>query len=176
MASNSTVLVEIDVSRSVVSDLPPRGIKRRDAENQASGLASKTADHSHGAAGDQINRFLLCTLVGESAKGIKASAARMGESLPMTMIVRAVLRSYRLAAKDEDGPLFESQVDLAGLRSLNAEVLKDVLAHNSRDRVKNSETRVASAARVHDDARIKTEKAELARVIELRDRLAETFR
>jgi len=127
-------------------------------------------------AGDQVNGFLLCTLVSESAKRIKASAERAGESLPMTMIVRGVLRSYRLAAKDRNGPLSEPELDMAGLRVLNEKVLKDEIARHTRDRVKNSEMRLAHAERLGDDARIKAEKDGLEHALELRDRLGKESR
>lgn len=127
-------------------------------------------------AGDQVNGFLLCTLVSESAKRIKISAERAGESLPMTMIVRAVLRSYRIAAKDKYGPLSDPELDIEGITLLNDKVLKDEIARHSRDRVKNSEMRLAHAEGVGDDARIKVEKDGLEHAIEARDRLGRDSR
>jgi hypothetical protein len=135
---------------------------------------TKTSDVQR-EAGDQVNRFLLCALVSESAKRIKVSAEKAGAILPMTMVVRGVLRSYRLAAKDRNGPLTEPELDIAGLRRLNEKVLKDQIALHTRDRVKNSETRLAHAVRLGDDARIKVEKDGLEQAIESRDRLAKRF-
>jgi hypothetical protein len=126
-------------------------------------------------AGDQVNRFLFCALVSESAKLIKASATGAGESLPMAMIVRGVLRSYRLAAKDEYGALAEPEFDMAGLRRLNKKILRDEIARHSQDIVKTSEARLARAKQLGDDTRILAEKDALERAIELRDRLAEKF-
>jgi hypothetical protein len=100
----------------------------------------------------------------------------MGETLPMTVIVRSVLQSYRLAAKDKDGPLARAEPDIAGLQSLNARILKDELTRHSRDRVRNSRIRLAHAERLKDDGKIVAEKERLERAIELHDRLADEFR
>lgn len=105
-------------------------------------------------SGDQVNRFLLCTLVSESAKQIKASAQRAGESIPMTVIVRAVLRSYRHAAKDKYGPFSQAEVDRDGLRDLNKRVLDDEIARQQLGRAKNPETRYASGEHPERGARI----------------------
>jgi len=123
-----------------------------------------------------VNGFLLCTLISESAKRIKMSAERAGESLPMTMIVRAVLRSYRIAAKDKYGPLSDPELDIEGITLLNDKVLKDEIARHSRDRVKNSEMRLAHAEGQGDDARIKVEKDGLEHAIEVRDRIGRESR
>jgi hypothetical protein len=83
---------------------------KTDASNRA--RAAKVGDKRSDAAdtsrserdaGDQVNRFLLCTLVSESSKRIKASAERAGESMPLAMIVRGVLRAYRVAAARKTG-------------------------------------------------------------------------
>jgi hypothetical protein len=104
------------------------------------------------------------------------SAEKSGESLPMTMVVRGVLRAYRLAAKDKYGPLAEPDLDITGLMSLNEKVLRDEIARHSRDRVKNSETRLAHAERLGDDTRVKAEKDGLEHAIALRDRLTREYR
>jgi hypothetical protein len=127
-------------------------------------------------AGDQVNRFLLCTLVSESSKRIKASAEKAGESMPLAMIVRGVLRAYRVAASDKEGPLAGLELDIAGLKRLNERVLKGEIARHTRERVKNSEARLARAERLGDDTRIKAEKGELELAIEVRHRLAEVYR
>jgi len=127
-------------------------------------------------AGDQVNRFLLCTLVRESSRRIKASAQRAGESLPMTMIVRSVLRSYRLAAMDKAGPLAGPHLDAAGLRVLNARVLNSEIARHCGERVRNGKARVARAERLGDAARIRIEKDELEHALESMDRLTGLFR
>jgi hypothetical protein len=178
MTSDSTELAEEGPGHSAVSDYPDSAIGVKALENQApEGINLMTkAPLSKREAGDQVNRFLLCTLVGESAKRIKLSAGEMGETLPMTMIVRSVLRSYRLAAKDEHGPLAKAEPDISGLQSLNGKILRDELARHSRDRVRNSEMRLAHAERLGDDGRIMAEKERLERAIELRARLARRFR
>lgn len=127
-------------------------------------------------AGDQVNRFLLCTLVSESSKRIKASAERAGESMPLATIVRGVLRAYRVAAADKDGPLAGPDLDIVGLKRLNEKVLKGEIARHTREKVKNSEARLARAERLGDDSRIKAEKGELELAIEVRHRLAEVYR
>jgi hypothetical protein len=126
--------------------------------------------------GDQINRFLLCALVNESSRQIKRSAQKAGATLPMTMIVRGVLRSYRLAATDEYGPLAGPGFDISGLRRLNDGILRCEIARHTRDSVKNSEARLAQAQRHGDGERIKVERDGLEHAIELRDRLAEKLR
>jgi hypothetical protein len=168
MTSNSTVLIDEGRQAAKISSNSPSGV--RGLKKQA-GTQRTNDSFAEREAGDQVNGFLLCTLVSESAKRIKASAERSGESLPMTMIVRAVLRSYRIAAKDKHGPLSDPELDIAGLRLLNEKVLKDEIARHSRDRVKNSEMRLAHAEQVGDDGRIKVEKDGLEHAIELRDRL-----
>jgi len=126
-------------------------------------------------AGDQVNRFLLCALVSESAKRIKTTAAQTGEALPMAAVVRGVLRAYRVAAKDEHGPLSQATPDFKGLERLNKKVLRDEITRHARDRVKTSEASLARARRFGDDARIKAEADKLEHAIALRDRLAEEF-
>ena len=176
MAINSTVAAD-DGESHIIAKLPK-------LSNSAIGLGdlgraahSETTYSSHAEreAGDQVNRFLLCVLVSESSKRIKASGEKVGELLPMTKIVRGVLRSYRLAAKDKLGPLAGPDLDMAGLRVLNEKVLKSELARHSRERVKTSETRLAHAERLNDDTRIKAEKDGLERAIELRDRLTRDY-
>jgi hypothetical protein len=126
-------------------------------------------------SGDQVNRFLLCALVSESAKRIKTRAAQTGETLPMAAIVRGVLRAYRVAAKDEHGPLSQATPDYAGLEGLNRKVLRDEITRHARDRVKTSEASLGRAKRFGDDAKVKAEADKLAHAIALRDRLAEEF-
>jgi hypothetical protein len=126
-------------------------------------------------AGDQVNRFLLCALVSESAKRIKTRAARTGESLPMAAVVRGVLRAYRVAAKDQHGPLSQATPDYAGLEGLNKKVLRDEITRHARDRVKNSEASLARARRFGDDTKVKAEADKLEHAIALRDRLVEEF-
>ena len=127
-------------------------------------------------AGDQVNRFLLCALVAESSRQIKARAEKAGQSLPMTNIVRGVLRSYNSAAVDKAGPLAGRELDMAGLRCLNEKVLTSEIARHSRDRVSDSRVKLACAERLGDRERIKAERDGLEHAIELQDRFAELFR
>jgi hypothetical protein len=93
--------------------------------------------------GDEVNRFLLCTLVNNASRYIKASAERSGEPVPMATIVRGVLRSFRLAAIDHDGPLNGSVLDVPALTTLNSRVLRSEIGRYDRARAKRNETRLA---------------------------------
>lgn len=180
IASNSTIIADDGESRVIpkLSEYTNKATETRAVEKRAPATYSSAPSSSRPdrEAGDQVNRFLLCVLVSESAKRIKATAEKSGESLPMTMVVRGVLRAYRMAAKDKYGPLAEPDLDITGLMSLNEKVLKDEITRHSRDRVKNSETRLAHAERLGDDARVKAEKDGLEHAIALRDRLTREFR
>jgi hypothetical protein len=179
-ASNSTVIADDGDSRVIakLSRSPNDSAEARGGGRRAAATYSPVSSNSRPdrEAGDQVNRFMLCALVSESAKRIKASAEKAGESLPMTMVVRGVLRAYRLAARDKYGPLAEPDLDVTGLMSLNEKVLRDEIARHSRDRVKNSEARLAHAERAGDDARVKAEKDGLEHAIALRERLTREFR
>jgi hypothetical protein len=98
-----------------------------------------------------VNRFLLCKLVNDASKEIKANAERSGETLPMTMIVRGVLRSFRLAAMDKDGPLTGSVLDIPALTSLNSRVLHGEIARYDRARAKRNEAKSARAERPNEN-------------------------
>ena len=164
---------EISMLNSV--DLPDSVFEAQAAEKQspAAQRQMKIASGVEREWGDQVNRFLLCALVSESSKSIKASAAKSGESLPMSMIVRSVLRSYRLALKDKCGPLSEAEVDIAGLKMLNKKVLKNEIARSSRDKVNNIKRQLAHARRHGDDVRVKAVEEDLERAVSSRDRLYE---
>lgn len=116
--------------------------------------------------GDQVNRFLLCALVKESSRQLKANA---GRAFPMSAIVRGVLRSYRVAASDVDGPLAGTEVDIEQLRHLNERVLRSETRRLALERVGDSQVSLARAERLGDDTRIKFEKTELELAIEIRD-------
>ena len=179
MKSNSAVLAD-NGSRQVAakrSGWPNSAIGAGKLKKQTSTRAEvANTSAAERESGDQVNGFLLCTLVSESAKRIKSAAERAGESLPMTMIVRAVLRSYRTAARDKYGPLSDAELDIEGITLLNEKVLKDEIARHTKDRVKNSELRLAHAEGLGDDARIKVEKDGLEHAIEVRDRLGRESR
>jgi hypothetical protein len=176
MASNMSVAVKDGEAPglSTLGDLPNSAFETEAVEKHASTAQNqKTFDSGiQRETGDQVNRFLLCALISESSKSIKASAEKAGESLPMSMIVRGVLRLYRAAAKDKYGPLAEGVLDIAGLRVLNEQVLRGEIARHSRDRVSNSQRQLALAQRHGDDTQIKAGKDALDRAIAWRDRSA----
>ena len=165
MASNisMTNLVELPEGESEAHVTEKRSPSPQSQMASASSIQREVGDH--------VNRFLLCALVSESSKSIKASAEKAGESLPMAMIVRGVLRSYRMAAKDNAGPLADAELDIAGIRMLNKKVLKDEIARYSRDRVINIKRQLAQAQRHGDESRIKAVEDDLGRAITSRDRL-----
>lgn len=125
---------------------------------------------------DQVNRFLLCTLVSESSKRIKESAAKAGEPMPLASIVRGVLRAYRIAASDPEGPLSGPMSDMSRVKRLNDEVLRFEIARHTGERVRNTEARLDRAERLGDESRIKAEKGELELALQVRRRLAEVYR
>ena len=88
-------------------------------------------------AGDQVNGFLLCTLVSDSAKRLKTRARRAGISLPMTVVTRFVLRAYRLSASDHFGPFATTTIDIPMLRRMDAKILDDIFAYQSVEKSKN---------------------------------------
>jgi len=139
------------------------------------GATHPSATRVERETGDEINRFLLCVLVSKSSKYIKQKAQNAGEYMQTTAIVRGVLRSYRVAAKENPGLLSGSTLDLPRLRKLNGRVLKEQINSSVRERVRDSQARLVRATRLGDETRIKSAKEELARDIADRDRLAEQF-
>lgn len=122
----------------------------RRLDGQMTGPLASTLDRRE--CGDEVNRFLLCKLVNEASKQIKASAERSGETLPMTLIVRGVLRSFRLAAMDKDGPLVGSVLDMPALTSLNSKVLQSEIARYDRARAKRNEAKNSRAERPNENS------------------------
>jgi hypothetical protein len=173
MASRST-----GIAGTVIEDEGRRRARAKSMRTQRPGVDYKVANFPHAQrdTSDQVNRFLLCVLVGESAKRIRAAAARAGESLPITKIIKGVLRAYRLAAAQEGGPLAGNEPDLAAIEILNAKILRDEIASLSQERLKTSEARLARAKSDGDDTRIRAEESEIERGIELRDSMAKRFR
>ncbi len=141
--------------------------KRLDAQTQSTAPLASPLDRRE--CGDEVNRFLLCKLVNDASRQIKASAERSGETLPMTMIVRGVLRSFRLEAMDKDGPLTGSVLDLPALASLNSRVMRGEIARYDRARAKRNETKTARAERLNENTGAAVENA-----IKWRERLADT--
>lgn len=157
----ATRLEREDVNRRIGSRTQKRTVELSD--QHANG------PNGHREAGDQVNRFLLCALVRESSRHIKARTERAGQPLPMSLIVRGVLKSYRLEATDEDGPLQAVAVDIAALERLNDRISRSEVARYARDRARNSDPKLARGDRPIDDPRIKVER-DRKQVIELRDR------
>lgn len=176
MAINSTSKTADGKGGAAEKRSDPSSRARSGGKQAPDGRSEVVGSRGERDAGDQVNRFLLCTLVSESSKRIKASAERAGESMPLAMIVRGVLRAYRVAAAEKDGPLAGPDLDMPGLKTLNEKVLKGEIARHTRERVKNSEARLARAERLGDDVRIRAEKGELELAIEVRHRLAEVYR
>lgn len=124
-------------------------------------------------SGDEVNRFLLCTLVNDASRHIKARAERAGDTLPMSAIVRGVLRSYRMEATDRDGPLADAVLDIAAIQRLNAKVLGSEIARHDRNRAKGTESKAARTERPSDGSRdTRLQDDRIADVIERGLRLA----
>jgi hypothetical protein len=121
--------------------------------------------------GDEVNRFLLCRMVNDASRHIKANAERSGETIPMTTIVRGVLRSFRVEALDKDGPLTGSVLDIPALTTLNSKVMRGEIARYDRARAKRNESKSARADRPSDNAQATIENA-----IKWRERLADAPR
>jgi hypothetical protein len=114
---------------TALSDFPNNLIEAKAGKKQAPIPSEESLQEAllQREAGDQINSFMLCVLVSKSAKRIKAGAEAKGVFLPMTRVVRSVLRSYRLVAKDKNGPLSTSNPDINELGSLNKKILVSLL-------------------------------------------------
>jgi len=124
-------------------------------------------------AGDQVNRFLLCALIRESAKHIKIAADRSGISLPVTKIVRRLLDSYSRAAVENPGLLSGPTYNSSILRNLNEKLRKDEIGRYSQEIVSNSQMLLTHARRIGDQIRIKAAEEALEGAVSARDRLAE---
>jgi len=142
--------------------------RRLDGQDAAQTTGPLTSMPDRRECGDEVNRFLLCKLVNVASKQIKASAERSGETLPMTMIVRGVLKSFRVAALDKDGPLTGSVLDIPALTSLNSKILQGEIARYDRARAKRNEAKTARAERPNENAGKAAETA-----IKWRERLAD---
>ena len=125
--------------------------------------------------GDQVNRYLLCTLVSESARCIRASAEMAGEHLPMPRVVRSVLRSYRMATKDKRGPFAEPLPDMSGLARLNARILAREIALQSQDRIRKPEATLDDAKPLGDGGRAQPVSPEFELALAARGHLTAEF-
>jgi len=169
MATGSIVVDEgRDHTPADLGDFPNSRTEAQTGEKRTATSHKEIAICSSTEIGSQVNRFRLCGLVTELSRRIKAMAEKQGESLPMTMIVRAFLRSYRLATQDGHGPLPGSEMDVVNLKNLSHRVLRDEIDRLSRDRMRSSEARLADAVRVGDEARIRAQKEGIEREVKLR--------
>jgi hypothetical protein len=152
-----------------------RGAKPGDSPARETDSVKRTSDEiaitsvSQIETASRVNRFLLCAVVSESAKRIKVRAEKMGESLPITMIVRSFLRSYR--AEDGCRPPQGSDPDTTNLRDLRDKVLRNEIERTSTDRIQTSKGRLAQAARRGDDAAIEAERDILEQTVKRLDQL-----
>ncbi|MGH9763983.1 MAG: hypothetical protein ACREDR_35000 [Blastocatellia bacterium] len=146
-----------------------------ESSRTASTLIANTVEVTR-ESGDEINRFLLCVLVSKSAKRIKEKAMNSGEQLATTTIVRSVLRSYSLAAKETPGLLAGPGLHLPSFRVLNGRILREQVKSSVKDRVRKSQARLDQANRLGDETRIRAEKEALARDVSDYDRLLGEFR
>jgi hypothetical protein len=125
-------------------------------------------------AGDEINRFLLCAIIRESARQIKAAAATRGISLPVQKIIRRLLDSYGRAAEENQGLLSGPKFNSSILRTLNENLCKEEIGRYSRETVLSSQMLLAHAKRIGDQTRINAAEELLESALLAQDRLAET--
>jgi hypothetical protein len=161
-------------SLSISSQVPPVAI--------ATGLSSDIKDSaSRGElvpqmvsrkSGDEVNRFLLCSLVSKSAKRIKARIERQGERLPMSAIMKGVMRSYQLAAAEQPDLFAGPTINRASLANLVEKIFKDEIKRHSQDIVRTNQARLVQANRIGDEERIKAETEALERALKSRNQIA----
>jgi hypothetical protein len=152
MISSNVIVVEKDAILDALPVLPdtggaipdPTAVVIRPAA--ASGVVETGALPDQREAGDQVNGFLLCALVSDSAKRLKTRAHRAGISLPMTVVTRFVLRAYRLSATDDFGPFATAALDIPMLRRMDAKILEDIIAYQSVEKSKNDLAKRARSA------------------------------
>src|SRR5215470_7650180 len=100
----------------------------REASRQGIPLVPRTA-------GDEINRFLVCALIRESASQIKTAAERGGVRLPFQRIIRRLLDSYGRAAAESPGLFSGPKFNASMLRTLNEELCKKECSRYSQETV-----------------------------------------
>ena len=143
MVSSNVIVVEKDAILDALPVLPDTGGAIPDP---TAVVISHAALPDQREAGDQVNGFLLCTLVSDSAKRLKTRAHRAGISLPMTVVTRFVLRAYRLSATDNFGPFATAALDIPMLRLMDAKILEDIFAYQSVEKSKNDLAKRARSA------------------------------
>jgi len=86
--------------------------------------------------GDEVNSFLLCVLITKAAKRIRIRAENIGVLLPVSTIMRSVMHTYQLAAKDDNSPFSKGDLDFGMLKKLDDAVLKREVARHTQNIVK----------------------------------------
>lgn len=150
-------------------------ISSSDSPMNSGVLIFPSTTHAVRAADDEVNRFLLCVLVSKSAKQIKDRAWTVGESVPLTTIVRNVLRSYRAAAKESPGLLSGHNLGQVNFGRLNGDVFDEQMRICALERVKYSQSHVDRASQTGDETRIRPEREAHARDIAERDSFANRY-
>ena len=117
--------------------------------------------------GGRVNRFLLCSIVSQSARRLKSTQS--SESASVTMVGRRVLKSYMKAAMEIGGPLADSVPDIARLGALNKKIVEDEVLGQAQNRVDEIRGRHGESRRSGDEARIKSDQNSLANAIAHRD-------
>jgi hypothetical protein len=136
IANDSTATADNQQPITVPPELPRGAPSGKSKSRKAVPSSDEPSDLNqlHRESGDQVNGFMLCALVSQSAKRIKVRAERVGASLPLSMITRSILNAYLLAAKEEDGPFTNAKPDLLKIRQVDEKVLQELLVRHSRDR------------------------------------------
>ena len=153
----------IELAGSIIAEQPAV----REASSHGTPLAPRRA-------GDEINRFLLCALIRESARQIKAAADTRGICLPVQKIIRRLLDSYGRAAEENPGLLSGSKLNTSILRTLNEKLCKEEIGRYSRETVLSSQMLLARAKRIGDQIGINAGEELLESALLAQDRLAET--
>jgi len=117
--------------------------------------------------GGKVNRFLLCSIVSQSARRLKSTQS--GETASVTMVGRRVLKSYMKAAMEIGGPLADSVPDIARLGALNKRIVEDEVLCQAQKSVEEIRGRHGESRRSGDEARIKSDQSSLANAIAHRD-------
>jgi hypothetical protein len=152
----------IELAGSAIGEQPAV----REASSQDTPLAARNA-------GDEINRFLLCALIRESARQIKTAAEKSGVCLPFQRIIRRLLDSYGRAAAESPGLLSGPKFNASMLRALNEELCKKECSRYSQETVLSRQMVLAHARWIGDQTRIKDAEEALESALLAQDRLAE---
>jgi hypothetical protein len=139
----------------------------REASSQHTPVAPRNA-------GDEVNRFLLCALIRESARQIKTEAEKSGVGLPVQRIIRRLLDSYGRAAAESPGLLSGPKFNNAILRTLNEELCKKECCRYSQETVLRRQIVLGHARWIGDQTRIRDAEEALESALLAQHRLVET--